>query len=164
MMRLHGNMSGRPRLLLLGMTVAATLAVTLAACSTTSGSGTHATVTPPTTASSAATTPAASSPTATASALSGKWSGMYSGAYQGTFILNWRQSGSNLHGRITLSTHPSTLRINGTVKGDVIRFGTVGSTAITYSGTVSGSSMSGTYQVHSATSSVGGPWSASKSS
>jgi len=44
--------------------------------------------------------------------------------------------------------------VNGT-----IRFGTVGSLAITYSGSVSGNSMSGTYQVGG---SNGCPWSASK--
>ena len=43
--------------------------------------------------------------------------------------------------------------------GASIQFGTVGSTAITYAGTVSGSSMSGNYQVGG---SAGGPWSASQ--
>jgi hypothetical protein len=47
------------------------------------------------------------------------------------------------------------------VNGDAISFGTVGSgTAITYSGTVSGNSMSGTYKVNGQ---GGGPWSATKS-
>jgi hypothetical protein len=50
------------------------------------------------------------------------------------------------------------------VQGGAIRFGTVGSVGITYSGSVSGHSMSGTYQVHTANGPVGGPWSASKSS
>jgi hypothetical protein len=45
------------------------------------------------------------------------------------------------------------------VGGGSIQFGTLGSTAITYSGTVSGSSMSGTYKVGGA---QGGNWSASK--
>jgi len=35
--------------------------------------------------------------------------------------------------------------------------------AITYSGTVSGSSMSGNYQVHAQGGAAGGPWSAAKS-
>jgi hypothetical protein len=48
------------------------------------------------------------------------------------------------------------------VQGDTIRFGTVGSQAITYSGSVSGSSMSGTYQVGSGAGS--GSWSAAKAS
>jgi hypothetical protein len=47
------------------------------------------------------------------------------------------------------------------VSGGSIRFGTVGSAAITYTGSVSGTSMSGTYQV---AGSPGGSWSATKSS
>ncbi len=135
--------------------------VLLAACSSSS-----TTTTPPTSA-PAATTPATSAPATSApatGALSGTWNGQYSGAYQGTFVLNWTQSGSNLSGTIKLSTPPNTLHIHGTVNGNSIRFGTVGSAAITYSGTVSGNnSMSGTYQVQSGNGTVGGPWSASKS-
>jgi len=109
-------------------------------------------------------TSAPDSPTATATAgLSGTWSGQYSGSYQGNFTLRWHQTGSKLHGTIKLSAPPDTLKINGTVKGGAIRFGTVGSAAITYSGTVSGNSMSGNYQVHNG-SGAGGPWSASKTS
>ncbi len=91
--------------------------------------------------------------------LPGTWSGQYSGAYSGTFILHWTQSGKHLSGTITISNPHSRLPIHGTVNGSAIRFGTVGGAAITYTGTVSGSSMSGNYQVagHS-----GGPWSASK--
>jgi hypothetical protein len=47
------------------------------------------------------------------------------------------------------------------VQGGAIQFGTVGSAAITYSGSVSGNSMSGTYQVANGGS---GSWSASKTS
>src|SRR5439155_21859052 len=96
--------------------------------------------------------------------LSGTWSGQYSGAFKGTFTLDWTQSGSKLHGTITLSSFNGTIPINGTVDGDAIRFGTVGSTDITYSGSVSGDSMSGTYQVHTPSGAVGGPWSATRSS
>jgi hypothetical protein len=93
--------------------------------------------------------------------LSGRWSGRYSGAFSGTFTLNWQETGSNLHGTITLSNPADTLSLNGSVTGTRIRFGTVGSAAITYSGTVSGHSMSGTYQVNGAS---GGNWSANTSS
>jgi hypothetical protein len=111
---------------------------------------------------------AASSPTAGASAskgraadsLSGTWSGKYSGAYHGTFTLHWTQSGSRLIGTIKLSNPSSTPRVTGTVRGRTIRFGTVGSAAITYSGSVSGKSMSGRYQ----TPGGGGSWSAHKTS
>ncbi|HEY7142875.1 MAG TPA: hypothetical protein VH637_01390 [Streptosporangiaceae bacterium] len=162
-MRLHDKASGRPGRFLLGMTLAGALAVTLAACSS---SGTkHAAVTKPS-APSAITAPAAPSTSAPASApaagddLSGTWSGQYSGAYNGTFNLSWQQSGSKLSGTIKISNPADTLSINGAVNNGKISFGTVGSMAITYSGTVSGSSMSGTYQVGG---SSGGPWSASKS-
>lgn len=113
---------------------------------------------------SAPSTSAPAAPTATATAgLSGTWSGQYSGSYNGNFTLRWHQTGSKLHGTIHLSAPAETLRINGTVNGGAISFGTVGSTAITYSGSVSGNSMSGHYQVHDG-SGAGGPWSASKKS
>lgn len=96
-------------------------------------------------------------------ALSGKWSGHYSGSYQGTFVLHWRQDGSRLKGRIRISNPGDLLPINGFVRNGTIRFGTVGSTAITYSGTVSGNSMSGHWTLHGGSGS-GGPWSASKDS
>jgi len=112
---------------------------------------------------------AASSPAAGVSAakvraaagpLSGTWSGRYSGAYHGTFTLHWTQSGSRLSGTIKLSTASSRTSVNGTLRGSSIHFGTVGSAAITYSGTVSGKSMSGHYQ----TPGGGGSWSAHKTS
>ncbi|MGA8218934.1 MAG: hypothetical protein WB771_10230, partial [Solirubrobacterales bacterium] len=72
----------------------------------------------------------------------------------------WQQSGSTLSGTIKLSNSGGTEQINGTVNGSAIKFGTVGGPGITYSGSVSGSSMSGSYQ----TPGGGGPWSASKTS
>jgi hypothetical protein len=150
------------------------LAIT-AACSKgstgTTGTTTSPTVTspqagttPPTTSPSASGTSPSSSPTA-AGDLTGTWSGQYSGAYQGTFTLTWTQSGSKLSGSIDLASLGGTLPINGIADGTKIRFGTVGSTDITYSGSVSGDSMSGTYKVHRpGGASSGGPWSATKSS
>jgi hypothetical protein len=115
-------------------------------------------------ASASASVSASASATGAASAgLSGTWAGTYSGPYQGTFTLTWRQSSSLLSGTIKLSNPPGTLPIHGTAAGGTIRFGSVGSVAITYSGTVSGSSMSGTYQVHVGNS-ASGPWSASRAS
>lgn len=111
----------------------------------------------PSTAAATSTAPA-STTTASAGDLSGTWNGHYGGAYQGTFVLNWQQSGSRLSGTIKLSTPPSTLSVNGTLQGSAIQFGTVGSQAITYTGSVSGDSMSGSYQ----TPGGGGPWSATK--
>jgi hypothetical protein len=92
------------------------------------------------------------------SSLTGTWSGTYRGAYHGTFTLHWTQSGSRLTGTIKLSSVGRT-NITGSVRGSTIRFGTVGNAnAITYSGSVSGKSMSGTYK----TGGVGGSWSAHK--
>jgi hypothetical protein len=104
----------------------------------------------------------APSPTATASGgLSGTWSGQYSGASQGTFTLTWQQSGGTLSGTIMISDFGGApIPINGTVNGSTISFGTVGTQAITYTGSASGSTMSGTYQAPTG----GGNWSATKAS
>jgi Flp pilus assembly protein TadG len=139
-------------------------ALLLAACSSSSTSSTPPTSTAAAAPAATSSAPAASAAPAPAAGLTGKWSGQYSGAYQGTFVLHWTQSGSKLKGHITLSTPPDTLPILGTVNGSVIRFGTVGSTGITYSGSVSNSTMSGTYQVHAPQGAIGGPWKASKTS
>jgi hypothetical protein len=99
-------------------------------------------------------------------ALSGTWAGTYSGAFSGTFKLTWAQTGHNLSGTIKVSgfnNEPTS--IHGTVRGVSISFGTVGSEAITYSGSVSGSSMSGNWKIVAHGKSMGGgSWSASKSS
>ena len=98
--------------------------------------------------------------------LSGKWSGTYSGTFTGTFKLTWQQSGHNLGGSITISGFNNVpTSINGTAQGTAIRFGTVGSEAITYTGSVSAKSMSGTWKIQAAGRSMGGgSWNASKSS
>ncbi len=135
-------------------------ALLLAACSS---SGTSSKTPTDTTAThSAAAQPAAapaSSAPAAAGPLTGTWNGQYGGSYQGTFVLHWHQKGSKLGGRIHISSPSSSLAIHGSVAGGSIQFGTVGSYEITYSGTVSGGSMSGTYKVGGA---QGGNWSASK--
>ena len=141
--------------------IAAAAVLLVAGCSS-HKSPVHATSTGHAAADPATSAPA--SPTATATAgLTGTWSGQYSGSYNGNFTLRWHQTGSKLHGTIHLSAPADTLPINGTVNGGAISFGTVGSTAITYTGSVSGNSMSGHYQVHDG-SGAGGPWSASKKS
>ena len=105
-----------------------------------------------------ATTAAAANGRLAGASLTGTWSGTYRGAYHGTFTLHWTQSGSRLTGTIKLSSVGRT-NITGSVRGSTIRFGTVGNAnAITYSGSVSGKSMSGTYK----TGGVGGSWSAHK--
>jgi len=94
-----------------------------------------------------------------ASTLSGTWSGKYSGGYNGTFTLHWTQSGSKLIGTIKLSQPSGTFSINGSVHGSAISFGAVGAGA-TYTGSVSGKSMSGSYKALP----KGGSWSAKKTS
>jgi hypothetical protein len=89
--------------------------------------------------------------------LAGTWSGHYSGAFTGTFTLHWTKSGSHLNGSITLSYPSGTYGINGSVHGSAIKFGAVGAGA-TYTGKVSGKSMSGNYESPKG----GGTWSAHK--
>jgi hypothetical protein len=137
-------------------------ALLLAACSSAGSSGNTSTNTTAThsAAAQAPAAPASSAPAAaTHGALSGTWHGQYGGSYQGTFVLHWLESGSKLNGHINLSNPGGALPIHGTVNGGSIQFGTVGSYQITYTGTVAGSSMSGSYKVGS---SQGGNWNASK--
>ena len=103
---------------------------------------------------------ASSTPAAATAALTGKWSGTYSGTFTGTFTLTWTESSGKLTGTIDLSTS-GTVPLNGTVAGNQITFGTVGSTAVTYTGTVSGDTMSGTYTAGSAGT---GTWQAHRTS
>jgi hypothetical protein len=163
-MQFHGNAGRRPRRLVIGMTATAALAMALAACSS-YGSTAQVTATRSAKAVPAAAPAASAAQAAADSGLSGKWRGQYSGAYQGHFVLRWHQSGSRLSGTIALSAPaPGTVPIHGTVQGGTIKFGTVGSQAITYKGSVSGSSMSGTWQIKGTSGAAGGgPWSASKS-
>jgi hypothetical protein len=134
--------------------------VSLAACSTANkpAPSSHPAAVATTTTSSPPS-PAATTSSPAAAALSGAWSGQYSGAYQGTFTLNWTQSGSRLSGTIKLSNPADQTSISGTVSGSTITFGTVGSEAITYSGSVSGSSMAGSWKAGT----MSGTWSASQS-
>ena len=142
---------------LLAGVLTAAVALALASCSSPSSAGSGGTRT--TAPSSAPATKVAATTPKADSALSGTWSGQYTGSYNGTFTVRWHQSGSRLHGTIHISNPSNTLPINGIVDGSAIRFGTLGSTVITYSGTVSGRSMSGTYKVNGGS---GGPWNASK--
>jgi hypothetical protein len=121
----------------------------------------HSVTAPALVTSSAAAASASATPTAS-SGLSGTWTGQYGGAYTGTFTLTWTQSGSDLSGTINLNPG-GTSSLHGTVNGSAISFGTVGSAAVTYSGTVAGNSMSGNYQVQGGSGSASGTWSASKS-
>ena len=152
--------------------VTLSLSAVLAGCgggnSGTTGSATHAGGAASVTTSAAASTGetkangvSVSARKAAATSLSGRWSGQYDGTFQGTFTLTWRQTGNTLKGTIKLSPPPQTVPLTGTLDGSKITFGTVGSLAITYTGAVSGHSMSGTYKVAGGHGS--GHWSATKS-
>ena len=93
----------------------------------------------------------------TSSSLAGTWLGKYSGAFSGHFTLQWTQSGTSLKGSIMLSYPSGSYGINGSAHGSAITFGAVGVGA-TYTGSLSGTSMSGTYNSPNG----GGPWSAHK--
>jgi hypothetical protein len=120
----------------------------LAACgssstggSPTPGSSSSAAATvAPTAVPTAAPTPTPAPPTVQ---LTGTWAGQYTGPFNGTFTLNWTQTGSKVDGTIKLSSPPDTLNINGNLTGNAISFGAVG--VVTYTGTVNGKSMSGSY-------------------
>ena len=157
-MQLHSIPRGRAPWLAAGMMVTTALAVTLAACSN-SGRTTHDTAAP-SSAASVTSTPASAAAASSSSGLSGTWHGQYGGAYAGTFVLHWHQSGADLSGRIHISNPSSTLPVHGKLAGGSIRFGTVGSYRISYTGTVSGSSMSGNWQLNGP--GTGGNWSASQ--
>jgi hypothetical protein len=91
----------------------------------------------------------------TTSHLAGTWKGKYSGAFSGTFTLTWTQTGSKLTGSITLSSPNGKYGITGNVTRKGIKFGAV-AVGATYTGSVSGTSMSG----HWNSPQGGGTWSA----
>lgn len=125
---------------------------------------------PPTSANANATsaTAAASATTSpTATGLTGAWPGEWQNttpdASRGTFRIQWTQSGSALSGTITITGTPCLTggSINGSLSGSALNFGVVtGQSQVSYTGTVSGNTMSGTY-----TTSCGnaqGTWKATK--
>jgi hypothetical protein len=94
--------------------------------------------------------------------LSGTWSGSYHGSFSGTFRLTWQEIGQSLSGTIMISgLGNAPTSIHGVVHGSSISFGTVGSKSVTYNGSVSGSSMSGSWKISAGGRSIGGgSWSA----
>jgi hypothetical protein len=101
----------------------------------------------------------------TSAGATGTWAGTYSGSFSGSFTLTWQGSGSSLSGTIKISDFgDSPIPINGSLHGNTISFGTVGSQAITYDGSVSGASMSGSWKIVASGKTAGnGSWKATKS-
>jgi hypothetical protein len=91
------------------------------------------------------------------SRLAGKWTGSYSGAVSGHFTIHWKQTGSQLHGHITLSNPQGKYGIGGSIHKGKIKFGAV-SVGAKYKGKLEGTSMSGTWTSPRG----GGSWSATK--
>jgi hypothetical protein len=116
--------------------------------------------------------PTTASPTPTqsvADTLTGTWTGTYeststTGA-NGTFTIQFTQTGSQLSGTIDIQGSPciTTGTISGALNGGQITFGAVkGTQTIAYAGSVSGSTMSGTYSAPQCDNGKG-TWTASKS-
>jgi hypothetical protein len=75
--------------------------------------------------------------------LSGTWAGLCTGPFNGFCSLTWTQAVNALDGTFTLSSPPDNLHISGNLTGSTMRFGAAG--VITFTGTLSGSTMSGSY-------------------
>jgi len=83
----------------------------------------------------------------------------------GTFVLTWTQNGSALTGGIVVKGTPclSIATVNGTVSGSTISFGAVsGTNTVVYDGTISGSTMKGSYTAPTACEDAKGTWAATK--
>jgi hypothetical protein len=108
---------------------------------------------------------ATSTPPTTTSGLSGTWSGDYQqtspNTSSGSFTIRWQQSGSGLTGTITIpGVCPPGCPITATLTGNNISFGVVAGGSINYTGTVTGSTMAGTYAA--ADGSARGTWNATR--
>jgi hypothetical protein len=75
--------------------------------------------------------------------LSGTWAGLCTGPLNGFCSLTWTQTANALDGTFMLSSPPHKLHISGNLTGSTISFGAVG--VVTFTGTLSGSTLSGFY-------------------
>jgi hypothetical protein len=90
-------------------------------------------------------------PTATSTApqappsldVSGTWAGLCAGPFNGFCAITWTQTAHALDGTFIASSPPDNLRISGNLTGSTISFGAGG--VATFTGTVYGSTMSGSY-------------------
>ncbi|MEV3993834.1 hypothetical protein AB0J57_33635 [Streptomyces sp. NPDC049837] len=107
--------------------------------------------------------PAPSAPTRSETAtLDGRWRGEWSTGFGvGGFTATLTQDGNRISGDLTVEGVPCSLSgpLSGTLEGDRITFGTVNSARkITFSGSVDGDTMRGTYETDCYDAS--GPWTA----
>lgn len=75
--------------------------------------------------------------------LSGTWEGLATGPFNGFITLTVTQTGKTLDGTITMSTPTETIHVTGDLSGNRITLEAVG--VVTYDGTLSGSTISGSY-------------------
>jgi hypothetical protein len=136
----------------------------------TSASGPPAIPTAPPTPSSSPLPSASPAPSASAApGLGGTWNGTWQDVtpdqVSGTFALTWTQSGSTLTGTILVKGTPclSSATVSGSVNGSTINFGAVSGThTVVYDGTISGTTMKGTYTAPAACIDAKGTWAATK--
>lgn len=128
------------------------------------------TVASPTAGSTTAPPATATVATSTGSALDGTWTGTWNSsdtADNGAVTIQWKQTGQQLAGTIIVTNTPCVTNgtITGVVSGAAITFGAVqGATTIAYTGTLSGTTLSGTYQANASCANATGRWSATKGS
>jgi hypothetical protein len=103
-----------------------------------------------------------------AGAMQGPWDGTWTSTStpgaNGTFHIEFTQSGDELNGSIAITNTPciTTGTITGSLNGNRITFGAVkGPQTIAYAGTISGTSMSGTYAAPQCDNGIG-DWQATK--
>lgn len=140
--------------------LATTSALLFGACGSSSATGTPPPGTPAAQTVLSATATPAPVPTPTpvpatqppALGLTGAWNGAWvdtsPDTSAGTFTLTFAQTGNNLTGAIVVKGTPCITggTVTGTVNGSTITFGAVsGRVTITYTGSVSGNKMAGTY-------------------
>lgn len=101
--------------------------------------------------------------------LAGTWNGTWQDVTPdhvgGTFVLTWTQNGSVLMGGIVVNGTPclSVATVTGTVSGSTISFGAVSGThTVVYNGTISGTTMKGSYVAPAACVNATGTWAATK--
>lgn len=147
---------------------ALTLVLVAAACGGSDSSAAPPTGTAATTAPPAVTASSTPSDSGSADAIEGPWDGTWTSTStpgaSGTFHIEFTQSGDQLNGSITITNSPciTTGTISGALDGNSITFGAVkGSQNVAYTGTISGSSMSGTYAAPQCDNGVG-DWTATK--
>jgi hypothetical protein len=90
--------------------------------------------------------------------LSGDWGGQSTGPFNGSLSLTLTQTANALHGTIMVETSTENLQISGDVSGTTVDFGAPG--VVMFTGTLSGSTISGSYTVIANGRAGAGSWTA----